>query len=311
MMAAPMSGLILLGAIALGAGGAAMMMVASRLNRQALRRRVELVRPGAPQAREVRWRNRAPQSPSLMRPEASGMPAQQQREVSRRLARMGIPPRYAAVAYRSLHLLFAGLAGGFGAWLSLRFSHAGGSRLLPILVAVALFAIGWFTPQFLLRWMVRRRAKAAALGLPDALELLVVCVEAGLSLETGIDRIVGELQISQPALAAELAQTSADLKILPNRDEALANLAARVDVPSVRSVVATLTQTLRYGTPLAHAMRVVAAEMRTAALIDLEERANRLPAIMTVPMMLFIMPVIFLIVGGPAVLRLLDMMGHR
>jgi tight adherence protein C len=82
-------------------------------------------------------------------------------------------------------------------------------------------------------------------------------------------------------------------------------------VPSVRSVVSTLSQTLRYGTPLAQAMRVVAAQMRTEALIDLEERANRLPAIMTVPMMLFIMPVIFLIVGGPAVLRLLDMLAHR
>ena len=93
--------------------------------------------------------------------------------------------------------------------------------------------------------------------------------------------------------------------------QALANLAERVDVPSVRSVVSTLSQTLRYGTPLAQAMRVVAAQMRTEALIDLEERANRLPAIMTVPMMLFIMPVIFLIVGGPAVLRLLDMLAHR
>ena len=98
---------------------------------------------------------------------------------------------------------------------------------------------------------------------------------------------------------------------MPSRDQALANLAERVDVPSVRSVVSTLSQTLRYGTPLAQAMRVVAAQMRTEALIDLEERANRLPAIMTVPMMLFIMPVIFLIVGGPAVLRLLDMLAHR
>jgi tight adherence protein C len=166
-------------------------------------------------------------------------------------------------------------------------------------------------PALILRRLVKRRAKAAADGLPDALELLVVCVEAGLSLEDGIDRIIGELRRSQPAIAAELALTSADLKILPSRDQALANLAERVDVPSVRSVVSTLSQTLRYGTPLAQAMRVVAAQMRTEALINLEERANRLPAIMTVPMMLFIMPVIFLIVGGPAVLRLIDMLGHR
>jgi len=186
-----------------------------------------------------------------------------------------------------------------------------GSRTLPSLFGAAMCLSGWFLPPLILRRLVKRRAKAAADGLPDALELLVVCVEAGLSLEDGIDRIIGELQRSQPALAAELALTSADLKILPSREQALANLAERVDVPSVRSVVSTLSQTLRYGTPLAQAMRAVAAQMRTEALINLEERANRLPAIMTVPMMLFIMPVIFLIVGGPAVLRLIDILGRR
>jgi len=201
--------------------------------------------------------------------------------------------------------------GALGLVASRHITSLAGSRVLPWLITAVLGVFGWLLPQIILKRMVKRRAKAAADGLPDALELLVVCVEAGLSLEDGIDRIIGELQRSQPALAAELALTSADLKILPSRDQALANLAERVDIPSVRSVVSTLSQTLRYGTPLAQAMRVVAAEMRSEALINLEERANRLPAIMTVPMMLFIMPTIFLIVGGPAVLRLLDMMHHR
>ena len=150
----------------------------------------------------------------------------------------------------------------------------------------------------------------AAEGLPDAIELLVVCVEAGLALEDGIDRIVIELKHSQPKLAEELALTSADLKILSSRDQALANLAERIDTPSVRSVVTTLSQTLRYGTPLAQAMRVVAADMRNDSLFQLEERANRLPVMMTIPMMLFIMPTIFLIVGGPAALKLMDHFMH-
>jgi tight adherence protein C len=137
-----------------------------------------------------------------------------------------------------------------------------------------------------------------------------VCVEAGLALEDGIDRIAFELKDSRPALADELALTSADLKILPSRDQALANLADRVDVASVRSVVTTLSQTMRYGTPLAQAIRVVAAEMRNESLIQLEERANRLPTMLTIPMMLFIMPTIFLVIGGPSVLRLIDMLGH-
>src|SRR5581483_4007483 len=138
------------------------------------------------------------------------------------------------------------------------------------------------------------------------LELLVVCAEAGLSLEDGLSRIVNELHRAQPALADELGLTLADLKILPSREQALTNLAERVNVPSVRTVVTTLAQTLRYGTPLAQALRVVAAEMRNDFLLEMEERANRLPAFMTLPVMCFLMPTIFLIVGGPAALKLLD-----
>ena len=142
--------------------------------------------------------------------------------------------------------------------------------------------------------------------MPDALELLVVCVEAGLSLEDGLDRVVTELRRSQPALADELDLTLADLRILPSRDQALLNFAERIDIPNVRSVVTTLAQTLRYGTPLAQSLRVVAAEMRDDFLIELEERANRLPAYLTLPVILFLMPTIFLVVGGPAALRLFD-----
>jgi tight adherence protein C len=152
--------------------------------------------------------------------------------------------------------------------------------------------------------------RAIARGLPDALELLVICVEAGLSLEDAIERVVSELWESHPELSEELALTSADLKILPSRDQALANLADRVDLPGIRSIVGTLSQTMRFGTPLAQAMRVVASEMRNDALLNMEERANRLPALMTVPMIVFILPTIFMILGGPAVLRVIDTMAQ-
>ena len=164
----------------------------------------------------------------------------------------------------------------------------------------------WFLPKLFIDYGVKQRAKAVRTGLPDALELLVVCVEAGLSLEDGLARVVTELKQSQPALADELGLTLADLKILPSRDQALLNLADRVDIPSVRGVVMTLTQTLRYGTPLANSLRVVASEMRNDSLIEMEERANRLPAYLTLPVMLFLMPTIFLVVGGPAALRIMD-----
>lgn len=303
--------LILVGALTLLVGGTVLITSGARMRRRAEARRVDLLR-AAPPARAVLVRRASRAAPTLfVRAEGQGLPTQEQREAARRLTRLGIPVRHVGAAYALLRVIVALAAGGTALYLGGSVTALASSRALLLMTAGVFAVIGWYLPRFILSRMVKGHAKAAAAGLPDALELLVVCVEAGLSLEDGIDRITGELQRSQPALAEELALTSADLKILPSRDVALANLAARVDIPSVRSVVSTLSQTLRYGTPLAQAMRVVAADMRTEALINLEERANRLPAIMTVPMMLFIMPTIFLIVGGPAILTLLDIMRHR
>jgi tight adherence protein C len=186
------------------------------------------------------------------------------------------------------------------------FSLFSSSWAPPFIAALVAAFAGWMVPILFIGHVIKVRKKAVASGLPDALELLVVCVEAGLSLEEGLQRVAHELKESQPALADELALTWAEINILPSRAQALSNLADRIDIPSVRSVVSMLAQSLRYGTPLAQSLRVGAAEMHNDQMTLLEERANRLPALMTIPVMLFIMPTIFLIVGGPAALRLLD-----
>jgi tight adherence protein C len=180
------------------------------------------------------------------------------------------------------------------------------SPLVSLLIALVAAIIGWFLPVMIVRWSMKRHASSVGLGLPGALELLAICVEAGLSLENGLQRVARELKTAQPALGDELSLTWAEMAILPSRDQALANMAERVDLPSVRSVVGTLAQSLRFGSPLAQSLRNAAEEMRNEQLMTLEEKANRLPAMMTVPVMLLIMPTIFLIVGGPAALRLLD-----
>jgi tight adherence protein C len=292
--------------VALVLGGAALITSGARAKREVLSRRASRLGRNPHQHPEPPVRKAPTPAVSLVRPTSGSLALPEQREIERRLARLKVPPQYASRALVAIRLV-AVVVLGVIAFLAA--GHVGAfarSTPLTLLVATGFSLAGWFLPAFVLRSMVKTRAKAVADGLPDALELLIVCVEAGLSLEDGIDRIIGELERAQPALAEELALTSADLKILPSRDQALANLAERVDMPTVRSLVATLSQTLRYGTPLAQALRVVAAELRNEALINLEERANRLPAIMTVPMMLFIMPSIFLIVGGPAALRLMD-----
>ena len=169
---------------------------------------------------------------------------------------------------------------------------------------------GWAAPILGLRHVVAERTRAVRRGFADALELLVVCAEAGLALEDALARVTKELQISHPALAEELAMTSADLQVLPDRNQAFTNLADRIDVPAIRNVISTLSQTLRYGTPLASALRIASAELRSDSILEMEERAGRLPALMSVPLMIFILPTILLIVSGPAILRVLDIISQ-
>ena len=186
-----------------------------------------------------------------------------------------------------------------------------GSPLWEFIVATGSTAIaGWIAPILWISRQIKRRIRSVAAGLPNALELLVVCVEAGLSLEDGLHRVANELKNSQPAVSDELALTWAEVNILPDRTQALANLAERINNASVRSVVGVLSQGLRFGTPLAQALRAGVAEMRNDQMTSMDERASRLPALMTIPVMLFMMPALFLLVGGPAVLKVMDALSH-
>jgi tight adherence protein C len=296
--------LVILAAIALILGGVSLIASGNRMSREELDRRVRLIQPF--RRAEAGRAGKAAANTSLVRVQTVGAADRDRREIVRQMARLGIPEARALSAYLGLRLILVLVLGMSFLLVMPYFSAFAASPLLNGLVAVAAGIMGWFIPAIMLGMFVKEHIDMVVSGLPDALELLVICVEAGLSLEDSLSRIVKELRLSHPALADELALTSADLKILPSRDKAFENLASRVDVPSIRSVVTTLSQTMRYGTPLAQALRVVAAEMRNDSLIAMEGRANKLPALLTIPMMLFIMPTIFLIVGGPAALRVMD-----
>jgi len=233
------------------------------------------------------------------------LPKANELEIIRRFARLRIPAEYAIAVFFTFRLVLAFILILTPALVSYRYGPDAG-LLRAIGIGVVGGCVAWFLPQFVVGRLVRRRMRSIERGLPDAIELLCISVEAGLALEDAIDRVVPELWRSQPTMAEELALTSADLKILPSRDAALRRLSARVAVPSLHSVVTTLTQTLRYGTPLAQALRVVAAELRNNSLIALEERANKMPVLLTIPMVLFVLPSVFLIIGGPSALRLID-----
>jgi tight adherence protein C len=290
---------VLLGAVVLSLLGMGLILYGARMTRHAISRRVDLLRPAGAVAF-------APRAATFIRTGPHGSQAGERAEMARLLAKLGIHADKAAATLLGARLFALAAIGGLGYLAGERFLPASDSLPVPLLAAMVFGIGGWFIPGWLIGKALKARTKAIVDGLPDALELLVICVEAGLSFEDGIDRIVVGLRQAQPALADELALTSADLKILPSREMALANLAERVDMPSVHSVATTLSQTLRYGTPLAQALRMVAEELRNDSIIRLEERANQLPTLMTIPMMLFIMPTIFLVVAGPAVLKVMD-----
>ena len=164
----------------------------------------------------------------------------------------------------------------------------------------ALVVGGYKGPELFLKNKATKRTNEIRKGLPDALDLLVICAEAGLTVDAAFNRVAKELGRAYPELGDEFALTAIELSFLTERRQAFENLAYRVDLDAVRGVVTTMIQTERYGTPLASALRVLSAEFRNERMMRAEEKAARLPAIMTVPLILFILPVLFIVILGPA-----------
>lgn len=175
-----------------------------------------------------------------------------------------------------------------------------------LMIALGAVLAGAYAPEvFTANAITKRKAKIQK-GMPDGLDLMVICAEAGLSLDATLDRVGRELRGSWPELADELGLTGVELGFLPERRMALENLARRVQLDGIKGLVGTLAQTERYGTPLAQALRVLSAEMRTNRLMKAEEKAARLPAVLTVPMILFILPALFVVLIGPAAINTAD-----
>jgi tight adherence protein C len=173
--------------------------------------------------------------------------------------------------------------------------------------AVAGSLIGSYkAPDVWLSNKVKKRSHAVRKGLPDALDLLVICAEAGLTVDAAFNRVAKELGKAYPELGDEFGLTAIELGFLNERRNAFENLAARVDLEAVRGVVTTMIQTEKYGTPLASALRVLSAEFRNERMMRAEEKAARLPAIMTIPLILFILPTLFIVIMGPAACSIAD-----
>jgi tight adherence protein C len=185
-------------------------------------------------------------------------------------------------------------------------------HLMPItsefrfVAALAAVLLGFYAPKLYLTNAAGKRAKQLQLALPDGLDLMVICAEAGLSLDATLMRVSRELAASWPELAEEFAITAAELTFLPDRRLAFDNLNNRTNSDAIRAVVNTLQQTAKFGTPLAQSLRVLSIESRAARMTRAEEKAARLPAMLTVPMIVFILPTLFIVLLGPAAINIMD-----
>jgi tight adherence protein C len=179
------------------------------------------------------------------------------------------------------------------------------SKLTAVMAAAV---AGFYAPNLYLKNRIDKRRTSIMQAFPDALDLLLICVEAGMSIEAAITKVSQEMGPSSIDLAEELSLLSAELSYLPDRRMAYENLGKRTNHPGVKSVATAMTQADTYGTPLATALRVMAKENRDLRLSAAEKKASALPAQLTVPMILFFLPVLFIVILGPAILNVIDMM---
>ena len=231
----------------------------------------------------------------------------QVKTVQQRLAQAGIRRKELAVTVIfSRMVLPIVIGGGVGVYIYVMNGTPEWGAFKKFAAFAAAMILSYKAADIYLSNMVNKRTTAIHKGLPDALDLLVICAEAGLTVDTAFNRVAKELGRGYPELGGEFTLTAIELGFLTERRMAFENLAYRVNLDSIRGVVTTMIQTEKYGTPLASALRVLSAEFRNDRMMRAEEKAARLPAIMTVPLILFILPTLFIVILGPAACSIAD-----
>lgn len=198
---------------------------------------------------------------------------------------------------------------GLGAFIYIWFVNDHGLQMQMKIGAVVVgFAVGFYGPNIYLENLITKRKTSIMRAFPDSLDMMLICVESGMSIEQAFARVGEEIGSASPELAEELVLTTAELSYLQDRRQAYYNLAERNNHPGVKGVAMALVQAEKYGTPLGSALRVMAKENREMRITEAEKKAAALPAKLTVPMIVFFLPVLFLVILGPAFIKI-DSMG--
>jgi len=224
------------------------------------------------------------------------------KEIGDKLARAGLRTKDAMVAYTFFKGALPFVGGAVGLIVINMFAPEDMVYIQRVFASLIISVVMFFVPDLYIRRLSKKRQKLLQKGLPDALDLLVVCAQAGLSLDAAIGRVAKEVAFSSAVVGEELSLTALELGFLPNRKQALENLKNRTGLKDIAAVCTTLIQSEKYGTPLAYALKVLSTEFRRERLMRAEEKAAQLPAIMTLPLALFILPVLFMVIIGPAII---------
>jgi tight adherence protein C len=175
--------------------------------------------------------------------------------------------------------------------------------LIKLLIALGAAFVGSYLPNLFIENLAQKRQQAIKIVFPDALDMLLICVQSGMSVEAAFGRVSKEIASQSMELAEELSLTTAELSYLKDRRQAFENLGKRTGIPGVKAVTTALIQAERYGTPIGQALRVMAKESRDIRQAEAEKKAAALPPKLTVPMIIFFLPVLFIVILGPAAIR--------
>lgn len=248
-------------------------------------------------------------APDMMKQVVEGlhlMKSSQAEKVAMNLARAGWRGNDHKVRYYFFKMVLPFAFGGAALFLIIGLNFGELEETGRLMATMGAVLLGFYFPEIVVKNAAQKRRETIRKGMPDALDLMVICAEAGLSLDATMVRVADEIESAAPEMADEYGLTSLELGFLQERAQALRNLAERCELPIMRAMVNTLMQSEKYGTPLAHSLRVLSKESRDERMMKAEEKAARLPALMTVPMILFILPPLFIVLLGPAILDVID-----
>ncbi len=224
-----------------------------------------------------------------------------------KLAQAGMRGQRPAMTFYFFRLLSPFILFGVALFYVFMINDFGLPQITRVCFSFGLGLLGYYAPNLYLSNLAAKRQQSIMGAFPDGLDLLLICVESGMSIEAAFHKVSSEVGSQSIELAEELSLTTAELSYLQDRRVAYENLAKRTNHPGVKAVCTSLIQAERYGTPLGQALRVMAKENRDMRLAAAEKKAASLPAKLTVPMIIFFLPVLFVVILGPAIIRFQSM----